>query len=84
MLLLIGVTFKIIVVASLLLGAVAYLIYVERKIAAYAQDRRGALVANAAADSGGSGSGGRRHVARNYTHGAICRAHQLPRSGAQA
>jgi NADH-quinone oxidoreductase subunit H len=41
MLLLIGITFKIIVVASLLLGAVAYLIYVERKIAAYAQDRIG-------------------------------------------
>src|SRR6516165_6719375 len=38
MLVLIGVTFKIIVVASVLLGAVAYLIYVERKVAAYAQD----------------------------------------------
>jgi NADH-quinone oxidoreductase subunit H len=41
MLLLLGVTFKIVVVASVLLGAVAYLIYVERKIAAYAQDRIG-------------------------------------------
>jgi NADH-quinone oxidoreductase subunit H len=41
MLLLIGITFKIIVVASVLLGAVAYLIYVERKVAAYAQDRIG-------------------------------------------
>src|SRR6201991_1334119 len=41
MLLLIGITFKIIVVASLLMGAVAYLILVERKVAAYAQDRIG-------------------------------------------
>jgi NADH-quinone oxidoreductase subunit H len=41
MLLLIGVTLKIIIVASVLMGAVAYLIYVERKIAAYAQDRIG-------------------------------------------
>jgi NADH-quinone oxidoreductase subunit H len=41
MLLLIGVTLKIIIVASVLLGAVAYLIYVERKVAAFAQDRIG-------------------------------------------
>ena len=41
MLLLIGITFKIIMVASVLMGAVAYLIYVERKVAAYAQDRIG-------------------------------------------
>src|SRR5580704_15049300 len=41
MLLLIGITFKIVVVASVLMGAVAYLIYVERKVAAYAQDRIG-------------------------------------------
>ena len=41
MLLLIGITFKIIVVASVLMGAVAYLIYVERKVAAFAQDRIG-------------------------------------------
>jgi NADH-quinone oxidoreductase subunit H len=41
MLLLIGITFKIVVVASVLLGAVAYLIYVERKVAAFAQDRIG-------------------------------------------
>ena len=41
MLLLIGVTLKIVVVASVLLGAVAYLIYVERKVAAFAQDRIG-------------------------------------------
>jgi len=41
MLLLIGVTFKIIVMASVLMGAVAYLIYVERKVAAFAQDRIG-------------------------------------------
>ena len=34
MLLLIGITFKIVVVASVLMGAVAYLIYVERKVAA--------------------------------------------------
>ncbi len=37
----VGVLFKIIVVASVLMGAVAYLIYVERKVAAYAQDRIG-------------------------------------------
>jgi NADH-quinone oxidoreductase subunit H len=36
-----GLLFKMIVVASVLLGAVAYLIYVERKVAAYAQDRLG-------------------------------------------
>ena len=41
MLLVIGVLLKIIVVASVLMGAVAYLIYVERKVAAYAQDRLG-------------------------------------------
>ncbi len=41
MLLLIGVTLKIVIVASVLMGAVAYLIYVERKIAAFAQDRIG-------------------------------------------
>ncbi len=41
MLLLLGITFKIVVVASVLLGAVAYLIYVERKVAAFAQDRIG-------------------------------------------
>ena len=41
MLLLIGITFKIVVVASVLMGAVAYLIYVERKVAAFAQDRIG-------------------------------------------
>src|SRR5262245_44686061 len=39
--LVIGLLVKIIVVATLLLGAVAYLIYVERKVAAYAQDRIG-------------------------------------------
>jgi NADH-quinone oxidoreductase subunit H len=39
--LLIGVLLKIFVVTNVLLGAVAYLIYVERKIAAYAQDRIG-------------------------------------------
>jgi NADH-quinone oxidoreductase subunit H len=36
-----GMLFKMIVVASVLMGAVAYLIYVERKVAAYAQDRLG-------------------------------------------
>jgi NADH-quinone oxidoreductase subunit H len=41
MVMVIGILFKIIVVASVLLGIVAYLIYVERKIAAYAQDRLG-------------------------------------------
>jgi NADH-quinone oxidoreductase subunit H len=39
--LLLGAILKMIVVASVLLGAVAYLIYVERKVAAYAQDRLG-------------------------------------------
>jgi NADH-quinone oxidoreductase subunit H len=39
--LLIGVLLKILIVTNVLLGAVAYLIYVERKIAAYAQDRIG-------------------------------------------
>jgi NADH-quinone oxidoreductase subunit H len=37
----VGVLVKILVVANVLLGAVAYLIYVERKVAAYAQDRIG-------------------------------------------
>jgi NADH-quinone oxidoreductase subunit H len=37
----IGILLKIVVVATLLLGAVAYLIYVERKVAAFAQDRIG-------------------------------------------
>jgi NADH-quinone oxidoreductase subunit H len=37
----IGILLKMIVVATLLMGAVAYLIYVERKVAAYAQDRIG-------------------------------------------
>jgi len=41
MLFVIGVLLKIIIVASVLMGAVAYLIYVERKVAAYAQDRLG-------------------------------------------
>jgi NADH-quinone oxidoreductase subunit H len=39
--LLIEVLLKILIVTNVLLGAVAYLIYVERKIAAYAQDRIG-------------------------------------------
>src|SRR5271166_5586369 len=39
--LLIGVLLKIFIVTNVLLGAVAYLIYVERKVAAYAQDRIG-------------------------------------------
>jgi NADH-quinone oxidoreductase subunit H len=39
--LLIGLLVKIFVVVNVLLGAVAYLIYVERKVAAYAQDRIG-------------------------------------------
>src|SRR5580698_8402694 len=38
---LIGVLLKIVIVTNVLLGAVAYLIYVERKVAAYAQDRIG-------------------------------------------
>jgi NADH-quinone oxidoreductase subunit H len=38
---LIGVLVKIAIVTNVILGAVAYLIYVERKIAAYAQDRIG-------------------------------------------
>jgi len=41
MLLVIGALVKIVIVASVLMGAVAYLIYVERKVAAYAQDRLG-------------------------------------------
>jgi NADH-quinone oxidoreductase subunit H len=39
--LILGLLVKMIVVVSVLLGAVAYLIYVERKVAAYAQDRLG-------------------------------------------
>src|SRR6516162_9187948 len=39
--LLLGMLLNMIVVASVLMGAVAYLIYVERKVAAYAQDRIG-------------------------------------------
>ena len=38
---LIGILVKILVVVSIALGTVAYLIYVERKVAAYAQDRIG-------------------------------------------
>ena len=38
---LIGILVKTLVVVSIALGAVAYLIYVERKVAAYAQDRYG-------------------------------------------
>jgi NADH-quinone oxidoreductase subunit H len=41
MLVTIGVLLKIFIVANVILGAVAYLIYVERKVAAYAQDRIG-------------------------------------------
>jgi len=41
MLFVIGVLVKSIIVVSVLLGAVAYLIFVERKVAAYAQDRLG-------------------------------------------
>jgi NADH-quinone oxidoreductase subunit H len=37
----IGLLLKIVVVASIALGTVAYLIYVERKVAAFAQDRVG-------------------------------------------
>src|SRR5271166_1043691 len=37
----IGILLKILVVVSIALGTVAYLIYVERKVAAYAQDRVG-------------------------------------------
>src|SRR5262245_62174563 len=37
----IGILLRMILVATLRLGAVAYLIYVERKVAAYAQDRIG-------------------------------------------
>ncbi len=37
----IGILIKIFIVANVLMGAVAYLIWVERKIAAYAQDRIG-------------------------------------------
>ena len=36
-----GILIKIIVVVSIALGTVAYLIYIERKVAAYAQDRIG-------------------------------------------
>jgi NADH-quinone oxidoreductase subunit H len=38
---LIGILVKILVVVTISMGTVAYLIYVERKIAAYAQDRYG-------------------------------------------
>ncbi len=38
---LVGMLVKIGIVTNIILGAVAYLIYVERKIAAYAQDRIG-------------------------------------------
>ena len=41
MLTLIGILIKIVIVVLLSQGAVAYLIYVERKVAAYAQDRIG-------------------------------------------
>jgi NADH-quinone oxidoreductase subunit H len=41
MLVAIGIVLKILVVVSIALGTVAYLIYVERKVAAYAQDRFG-------------------------------------------
>jgi NADH-quinone oxidoreductase subunit H len=41
MLVVIGILLKIIIVVSLSLLTVAYLIYVERKVAAYAQDRYG-------------------------------------------
>jgi NADH-quinone oxidoreductase subunit H len=37
----IGIVLKIFIVANLIMGAVAYLIYVERKVAAFAQDRIG-------------------------------------------
>ncbi len=37
----IGILLKIFLVINVILGAVAYLIYVERKVAAYAQDRLG-------------------------------------------
>jgi len=37
----IGILLKIFIVINLILGAVAYLIYVERKVAAFAQDRLG-------------------------------------------
>src|SRR3954466_10113788 len=37
----IGIIVKIVVVVSIAQGAVAYLIWVERKVAAYAQDRIG-------------------------------------------
>jgi NADH-quinone oxidoreductase subunit H len=36
-----GILVKVVVVASILMGAVAYLIFVERKVAAYTQDRIG-------------------------------------------
>src|SRR5436305_10553004 len=37
----IGIIVKIVVVVTIAMGTVAYLIYVERKVAAYAQDRIG-------------------------------------------
>jgi NADH-quinone oxidoreductase subunit H len=39
--LVIGILLKIVIVALIFLGAVSYLIYVERKVAAFAQDRIG-------------------------------------------
>src|SRR5579871_6081172 len=41
MLVVIGILLKILIVIGVSQGAVAYLIYVERKVAAYAQDRIG-------------------------------------------
>jgi NADH-quinone oxidoreductase subunit H len=41
MLVVIGILLKILVVVNIAMGTVAYLIYIERKIAAYAQDRIG-------------------------------------------
>src|SRR4051794_32391190 len=41
MLVVIGILLKILIVVSLAMGTVAYLIWVERKVAAYAQDRIG-------------------------------------------
>ncbi|MFO0890118.1 MAG: NADH-quinone oxidoreductase subunit NuoH [Isosphaeraceae bacterium] len=40
-LMVLGILLKILVVVSIAMGTVAYLIYVERKVAAYAQDRVG-------------------------------------------
>ena len=41
MLVVIGILIKILIVVGITQGAVAYLILVERKVAAYAQDRIG-------------------------------------------